>query len=104
MLLILADHLDLIGQPISAFNFIYKTFTSLAPLFPLFLHLPTQMSENVIASVETLSKASNMSPEEYRARKVALITGKKRASLFYKEKEGSYKLYRCHWSGRFLLD
>jgi GDPmannose 4,6-dehydratase len=36
------------------------------------------MSENVIASAETLSKATNMSPEEYRARKVALITGKKK--------------------------
>lgn len=104
MLLILADHLDLIGQPISAFNFIYKTFTSLAPLFPLFLHLPTQMSENVIASAETLSKATSMSPEEYRARKVALITGKKKIEFLYKEKEGSYKLYRCYWSGRFLLD
>ncbi|CAO3658853.1 unnamed protein product [Rhizopus microsporus] len=33
------------------------------------------MSENVIASAETLSKATSMSPEEYRARKVALITG-----------------------------
>lgn len=90
MLLILADHLDLIGQPISAFNFIYKTFTSLAPLFPLFLHLPTQMSENVIASVETLSKATNMSPEEYRARKVALITGKKKGLHYFIKKKRAH--------------
>ena len=41
------------------------------------------MSENLIASLQVGRTSPSMSVEEYRARKVALITGKLSVSLYF---------------------